>query len=142
MNNQKEQTGFTLIELMIVVAIIGILASIALPAYQTYTKKAKFSEVILATSGVKTAVEICGQDQSAITNCSGGSNGIAANIAGGTGKVLTMTTVAGLITATSQGSTATPWSGLTGETYILTGTFASGRVSWVASGSCVAASIC
>ena len=54
MNNL--QKGFTLIELMIVVAIIGILAAVALPAYQDYTKRAKMSEVILAASGCRTAI--------------------------------------------------------------------------------------
>ena len=48
MNIKQTQKGFTLIELMIVIAIIGILAAVALPAYSDYTKRAKMSEVILA----------------------------------------------------------------------------------------------
>ena len=54
-----KKNGFTLIELMIVIAIIGILAAIALPAYSKYTARAKFTEVTSATSAIKQQVELC-----------------------------------------------------------------------------------
>src|SRR3954452_16183044 len=53
---RQVQQGFTLIELMIVVAIIGILAAVALPAYQDYTKRAKMTEVVLAAGACRTAI--------------------------------------------------------------------------------------
>jgi type IV pilus assembly protein PilA len=63
---QRAQQGFTLIELMIVVAIIGILAAVALPAYQDYVTKAKWSDNISSIGAVKTAVATCIQEKNAV----------------------------------------------------------------------------
>lgn len=77
------QKGFTLIELMIVVAIIGILAAVAIPSYQNYTLKAKYTEVINATAPFKLAVELCAQD----TTCISGSPPALTSIEAGTGAI-------------------------------------------------------
>ncbi len=134
------QKGFTLIELMIVVAIIGILAAVAIPAYGNYTSKAKFTEVTMATQAVKTAVEICASDAavSPIAACAPGSNGVPADI-GATGKYIAGVTTAaagtGVITATAVNGGG---SGLAGQTYILTPAYsATTGVTWTVGGTCL-----
>ena len=101
----KMQKGFTLIELMIVVAIIGILAAIALPAYQDYTKRAKMSEVILAASACRTTVtEVY---QSGNSAAAPSSNGWGCEIASGSGSKYVSSVVTspdGVITVTAQGT--------------------------------------
>jgi len=138
----KKQQGFTLIELMIVVAIIGILAAIALPAYQTYTNKAKFSEVVNATQGVKSAIDVCFQTGNTLANCTGANNNTVSQALAGAdvGQYVNSVTTpaAGRITATSEtlgGST---------YTYILEASDGgAGALSWSASGgSCAGAGLC
>lgn len=138
---KKSQQGFTLIELMIVVAIIGILAAIAMPAYSNYVKKSKFTEIVLATSTLKSQVEVCVLDLGTLTGCSSGSYGIFSTA--GSGNLSSIDVVNGLITATAVGAPGAEVNGLEGETYILNPTLSNGRVLWdTTTGSCVAASLC
>ncbi len=139
------QKGFTLIELMIVVAIIGILAAVAIPAYSNYTKKAKFTEVTQATNALKIAVEGCATDLGTVTGCSSNTNGVPAD-SGANGKyVAGVTTVDGLVTATAVGAAGAAVNGLNGETYMLQAAYSSTTgVTWttLSSSTCLTAQIC
>ena len=66
---KRVQQGFTLIELMIVVAIIGILAAVAIPQYRDYTSKSKAASAIASVDSLKKAVAICAQENGDFTNC-------------------------------------------------------------------------
>jgi type IV pilus assembly protein PilA len=99
---KRVQQGFTLIELMIVVAIIGILAAVALPAYQDYTKRAKMSEVVLAASACRTSItEVY---QSGASGPGAGNWGCEASQVGGASKYVAKidTDTNGLVTVTVQ----------------------------------------
>lgn len=99
---KRIQQGFTLIELMIVVAIIGILAAVALPAYQDYTKKAKMSEVVLAASACRTAITETVQSATALP--AAGNWGCEVTAGSGSKYVNKIDTAAnGTISVTTQG---------------------------------------
>lgn len=144
LNTMKKSQGFTLIELMIVVAIIGILAAVALPAYQTYAQRAEFSEAVLAATPAKTAIDICVQLGQG--NChqiddgnDGADNGWAAS------DIVTAVKIAGTSTAPLiTVETNVPNSAGTNVDFTMTGntTATPGTVIWTNGGSCIAAGFC
>ncbi|KFF83374.1 prepilin-type N-terminal cleavage/methylation domain-containing protein [Pseudomonas syringae] len=133
----KAQKGFTLIELMIVVAIVGILAAVAIPSYQNYTKKAAYSEVLAAMASVKTAVGLCAVQAAALTEC---------DTAAKVGVTLPTTVTTGAVNTIAIGTngaiTATPnaYKGIAStETCTLTPSAVGGGATWTFSGACVTA---
>jgi type IV pilus assembly protein PilA len=129
---------------MIVVAIVGILASIALPAYQEYIATSSYRGVEAAAGGLKSAVEICAQVDGDLTDCNTSGTGnaritaLALGAVGDTGVDTVTVTLAGIITVTPVAGEGI----VAGDTYLITPTFANGQVTWVQSGGCLASGFC
>ncbi|MEZ6931217.1 prepilin-type N-terminal cleavage/methylation domain-containing protein [Aeromonas sp. S16(2024)] len=129
--DMKRQSGFTLIELMIVVAIVAILAAIALPAYQNYTNKARFTQAISSAGGIKTEAEVCFQTTGAF-----GCPALLASAAAPTGVALTITGASSSATSLTIQSSMTNPSGA----YQLVAATSGGAVTWTA--TCSPTTLC
>lgn len=124
--------GFSLIELMIVIALIGILSAIAIPSYQTYTQRARFAEVITATAAFKTAVSLALQQGAQFAELANGMHGIPAEPKS-TKNLASIKVENGTITATSTEIAGS-------ATYILKPN-ADGS-TWAVNGNCFKSGLC
>lgn len=127
------QTGFTLIELLIAIAIMGILTALAIPSYQSYTRKAHYTEIIQASTPFKMGVEECYQLGGNLQNCYAGKDGVPPNIDIGLGVGLVnsiMVSNGGVITITPRNLYGIKES----DTYILTPDLQNSQLVWLNSG--------
>lgn len=138
---QKRQHGFTLIELMIVMVIIVILAAVALPQYQNYVNKAKFTELVTAAAPHKMAVQMCSMAVT-IDECDSGQNGIAEKFiktenatAGHVGEI---EVIDGVITITADKNLGHSEK----VTYVLIPKFTNAFMTWEVGGTCKEAELC
>lgn len=128
----KYRSGFTLIELMIVIGIIGILTTLALPSYQSYTRRARFAEVLTMTQAYKAAVSLALQEGIPIDELENGAHGIALS-PNPTKNLASIIVENGVITATGSELTESATLILTPDKH---------GSQWQISGSCIDKGFC
>lgn len=132
----KKQEGFSLMEILIVIAIVGILVAVAMPSYQNYMRRARYTEVVQASKPYRLSVEECFQMQLALAQCKSGEHGIGALTHSGNAKGLVHN-----ITVSPGGViTLTPYAryGIKADDlYILRPEIHAHQLHWVSSGKAV-----
>ena len=130
-----KETGFSLMELMIVIAIISILTALALPSFNRYTQRAHYTEIVQASRPYKLAVSLCFHQSQQLATCQSQQHGVPQDTqAPPSSRIASITTQAGgIITITptdKQGFTAE-------DTYILTPSIKNGHLTWKSTGGAV-----
>ena len=125
---RKAQQGFTLIELMIVVAIIGILAAIAIPAYQDYTARAQVSEAINLSGGLKATIADVYTNKGSLTGVDSATNGLPTAVSVAGKYVASVGVDEGLITATMAATGVA--AGIAGKTVLISPIPSVGSIQW------------
>jgi len=125
---RTKRSGFTLMELLIAIAIVAILAAVAIPTYLAYTQRAQYSELVQAADQLKTAVAACiDANGGSATPCVGGTNGIPADSTTAVGNVGgTAVAAGGIVTVTPSGANGIA----TTATYTLTPTPSANGITW------------
>lgn len=129
----KKQYGFSLMELMIAMVIIGILAAVGIPTYHRYTQRAEFSELIHATAPYKLGVSECYMLTQTLSDCNAGEEQVPEAIENGKGLTQSVTVAQGVVVATPK-----DLHGFSSEdTYVLTPDVENHHLTWQSSGGAV-----